>query len=914
MEGLIVLLVLGFLGILFVGGILGIVALAKTSQLDRGLGELRRRVAALEGELAALRASLKGILEKGVPPPAEAPAEEPEPTPTPPPEPAAPPPPEERAPAEVPQAPAPAPPAAPPVEERPLEKVAAAGQDWWAKVEDVVGKRWMTYAGGLAVFAAAGFFVKYAYDQEWITPAMVVIAGLIAGTAFVVAGDRFVRRGMRALGLGLIGAPGLPLLYVSLFAAYHPKVYHLIPQVPAFGAMVVVTVAGMSLAVLHNSVSVSFLALLGGVLTPVLVSTGHDARDALFGYLLILDLGVLGVAFFRKWRALDVLAFVGTAALFAGWYHEFYTPAAMVAALLWLGAFYVTFLVLPFAYHLRDGSPATLERFLMALAVAAGVFRYAWTILHAKHQHVLGFVALGMAACYVAMGSLARTRIQGDRRGVFGFISLAMVFLTVAVPLHLELEGITLVWAAEAVALLYLGYRHAYMPVRLGGLAVLALAAVRLFARHWPLHEKAFTVVLNPEFGVAAFVCAAAGGFAALHHRWREHGGRVDRVLKIATALAAGVLGTIVLHAEWTAWFVARAEQVGAPTAYPARCAGAVVWAVASLAFLAGGLRARCLAARVTGWVVLVVAAILATAVYEASIADARYYFLNARFLVAAGVVAAAFAQAWGLSRWRARCLSQERPLATILPLVASVGLLVVLTIEFADCLAHVSRVVSRSSGVVLWALGSAAMLGVGVRARSRAWRLTGLGVLAVGLCAALGLFSRGVADEFVLYLNLRFATCLLAVLVVFAFAYVLGRYREVCGEGEQPLAKALYGIGALLLLAVLSADAYLYSLKTATDPQHARWSSQMALSIVWSVYAVALLAVGFWRRVRVVRLVALGLFGVTAVKLVLVDLAVLQQLYRILSFLVIGVLMIGASYLYHRVEKHLEAQWGAKQ
>jgi uncharacterized membrane protein len=79
-----------------------------------------------------------------------------------------------------------------------------------------------------------------------------------------------------------------------------------------------------------------------------------------------------------------------------------------------------------------------------------------------------------------------------------------------------------------------------------------------------------------------------------------------------------------------------------------------------------------------------------------------------------------------------------------------------------------------------------------------------------------------------------------------------------------------------------------------------------MSLSVTWGAYAIAMLAIGFWRKVRSLRLAALGLFGLTALKLVLIDMAKIQEVYRIISFLVLGVLMIGASYLYHRVEKRL--------
>jgi uncharacterized membrane protein len=141
---------------------------------------------------------------------------------------------------------------------------------------------------------------------------------------------------------------------------------------------------------------------------------------------------------------------------------------------------------------------------------------------------------------------------------------------------------------------------------------------------------------------------------------------------------------------------------------------------------------------------------------------------------------------------------------------------------------------------------------------------------------------------------------------MVFAHGFVLRRFRNLCQPDEQLTAKVLYGVGVALLFVLLSCEMYWYFRETIADRERARWVSQMSLSVTWGTYAIAMLAIGFWRNVRSLRLAALGLFGLTALKLVLVDMAEVQEVYRIVSFLVLGVLMIGASYLYHRVEKRL--------
>ncbi|HKY44214.1 MAG TPA: DUF2339 domain-containing protein, partial [Pyrinomonadaceae bacterium] len=84
-------------------------------------------------------------------------------------------------------------------------------------------------------------------------------------------------------------------------------------------------------------------------------------------------------------------------------------------------------------------------------------------------------------------------------------------------------------------------------------------------------------------------------------------------------------------------------------------------------------------------------------------------------------------------------------------------------------------------------------------------------------------------------------------------------------------------------------------------DAAHQRWLGQMALSVVWAAYAGALAAVGFVRRNAAIRWMALVLFAVTVLKAMFVDIAELQQLYRIIVFFVLGILLLLVAWAYHK-------------
>ncbi|MBZ0238653.1 MAG: DUF2339 domain-containing protein, partial [Deltaproteobacteria bacterium] len=102
-------------------------------------------------------------------------------------------------------------------------------------------------------------------------------------------------------------------------------------------------------------------------------------------------------------------------------------------------------------------------------------------------------------------------------------------------------------------------------------------------------------------------------------------------------------------------------------------------------------------------------------------------------------------------------------------------------------------------------------------------------------------------------------------------------------------------------MLVVVSSEAWQHARLGVEDPLRAGWLGQMALSCAWSGFAAAALALGFRLRAPTLRVFALLLFGVTVAKLLLVDLARVQQIYRVASFLVLGVTLFAASWLYHR-------------
>ena len=112
--------------------------------------------------------------------------------------------------------------------------------------------------------------------------------------------------------------------------------------------MVMVTALAGLLAVMYNTKWLAVLGMIGGFLTPVLLGTGQDNQLVLMSYMTILNLGLLGVAFYKKWDLLTVLGFFFTYMLYTGWYAKFYTDAKFWPAIIFVTIFYLIYTVMPF--------------------------------------------------------------------------------------------------------------------------------------------------------------------------------------------------------------------------------------------------------------------------------------------------------------------------------------------------------------------------------------------------------------------------------------------------------------------------------------------------------------------------------------------------------------------------------------
>jgi hypothetical protein len=305
MEGLILLLLVVVVMVFVVPA----VALAKASRASRAIEELKQRLLMLEARLH--RSS-----EDAPAPPPEIVTQ---------PKPAAPIIPSVSVPPPLPvtAVPPPIPETKPifPVEEVQMETAPPPARtiDW----EQFMGAKMFAWIGGFALFLGVAFFVKYSFEHNLIPPELRVAIGFLTGIALVIGGVTLKRK-ENVVTAQTLCATGILILYAVTFACrsfYHFPFFGLIPT---FALMSLITAAAFLLAVRMDALVVAILGIAGGFLTPVLLSTGQDNPFGLFGYIALLDIGLLAVARRKEWSSLPILGAVGTVLMQIAWVGNFF--------------------------------------------------------------------------------------------------------------------------------------------------------------------------------------------------------------------------------------------------------------------------------------------------------------------------------------------------------------------------------------------------------------------------------------------------------------------------------------------------------------------------------------------------------------------------------------------------------------
>ncbi len=758
-------------------------------------------------------------------------------------------------------------------------------------------KTWLTTGnipvkvGVIVSFIGVSFLLKYAIDRRLLVVPIEfrLLAVAVAGVILLVIGWR-LRHKARVYALSLQGG-GVGILYLTIFAAF--RIWELLPAPLAFFLLVALTACVGALSVLQNAHSLAILGIVGGFLAPVLTSTGQGSHVALFSYYLVLNGAILGIAWFRAWRELNLIGFVFTFLIGSLWGYEYYTPELWASTQPFLVLHFLFYQAIAILYALRQpperigivdgtlvfGTPA------IAFALQSALVR--------DTEYGLAISAAAAAVFYALTATwLFRRKTAELRLMVESYMALAVAFATITIPLALDARWTSAAWALEGAALVWVGARQGRQLAKLAGIALIGFSGLAFLEFGW--RPDAGLPVLNGN--VLGGVLISLSAFFASR--------KLDTVQQQGFELAHRVVAfaLFVWAALWwlgTGW-QETTDRLATPTELP------VFLLFLSLSFGAGAWLGRARQWELLRRSVIVFLPLL-------PLQALLYQFEHQHFLLGLGWLA--WPAAWGVQAYVLRIMDEgDDPLAGIWHFLSLLLLTLLLALEAGW---WTDRVASEA-----WAMAAASVV-VGVMAllvwrfRQRlAWPVPahpaiylGASILLIAgqviFLAVLSVERPGAPDPWP-YLPLLNPFGLAMLFAMLTAALSLAVLRRDAGTPQvaalepwlQPykllLAAAFF---VLTTFALVRSVHHFSALPWNPDDLYDSVIVQTALSIYWGLLGFTGMIWGARIQRRPLWLAGAGFMALVVIKLFLIDLGNTGTVERIVSFIGIGALLLVVGY-----------------
>ena len=345
--------------------------------------------------------------------------------------------------------------------------------------EFFTGGNTLVRVGILILFFGVAFLLRYLAEHTHIPIQFRLSAVACGGLALLILGWRLrLRRAGYALALQ---GGGIGILYLTTFAAL--RLYSLLTPAPAFALLVVLAALSAILAVLQDSQAFALRAVTGGFLAPILASTGHGSHVVLFSYYAVVNASILAIAWYKAWRPLNLAGFAFTFVISTAWGALHYNDSLFDSTEPFLVLFFALYVAIAILFSTRQ--PPQLRRYVdgtLVFGTPMAAFGYQSAMLYDRPKE-LAVSAIVVGAVYLLLAWVLRQRQRETQRLLIeAFLALGVVFLTVATPLGLDSHQSGATWALEAAALVWVGVRQGRALARAFGTALQIIAGVLLLS------------------------------------------------------------------------------------------------------------------------------------------------------------------------------------------------------------------------------------------------------------------------------------------------------------------------------------------------------------------------------------------------------------------------------------------------
>ncbi len=421
-------------------------------------------------------------------------------------------------------------------------------------LEKYIGENLISKIGIAVLVIGVGIGAKYSIDNDLISPVVRIILGYTIGAALLVLGQKLKQKYENFSAVLVSGA--MAIFYFMTFAAY--SFYDMISPVTAFALMVLVTIAAVGAALNYNKQFIAHIGLVGAYCIPFLLSEGKGQVLVLFSYMTIINAGILVVAFKKYWKPLYLVAFFVTWLIVLSWYETSYEAPEHFSILLGFGfVFFVLFYLTFLGYKLIKKEPYEALDIVLVLANSFVFYGLGYSLLKdmPEWESALGMYTLLHALIHGVVGYVIY-RQKGVDKPIFYLVSgMFLLFVTLAIPVQLDGNWVTLLWLGEAALLFWIGRTKQVAIYEKIAYPLLVLAFISI-VQDWnevyyggPFFEEEITrfpSLLNITFLSSLLFCGVLGYLNYLHYN-KKYTAAFAHDKTAATAVSLYISGILLI-------------------------------------------------------------------------------------------------------------------------------------------------------------------------------------------------------------------------------------------------------------------------------------------------------------------------------------------------------------------------------
>jgi len=323
-------------------------------------------------------------------------------------------------------------------------------------LEKFIGENLINKIGIAITVIGVAIGAKYSIDHDLISPLTRIILGYLMGIGLLGIGIKLKKNYENYSAVLVSGA--IAILYFITYFAY--ILYKLMPQSVSFLLMVAFTAFTVATAINYNRQVIAHIGMVGAYAVPFLFGDESGKVVTLFSYMAIINIGILVIAFKKYWKPLYYASFIISWLIFLSWFTEKFRSSEQIAfALVFLSLFFVTFYVIFLAYKLIQKEKFDMGDVFLLLANSFIFYGIGYSILKSSGDtdQLLGLFTLCNALIQFGVGFVVYYQRLADRNLFYLVAGLALVFITISVPVQFDGNWVTLLWAGEATLLFWIG-------------------------------------------------------------------------------------------------------------------------------------------------------------------------------------------------------------------------------------------------------------------------------------------------------------------------------------------------------------------------------------------------------------------------------------------------------------------------